>query len=60
MVFVQPGTVVKTDKEVTLDVWVPDEKGDLILGKGKVPAGAALVIPLPKVAPLERSDKPMP
>ncbi len=46
VIFVQPGTFVRTDKELKgVGVWAPDDKGELIYGTADIPAGAPIAIP---------------
>jgi len=47
-ILIEPGTAVRTSKRIQTELFVPDKDGKPILAKGEIPAGAAVVVPLPK------------
>ena len=54
-IIVQPGTVVKTGKEIKgAVIFAPDKDGNLIETKGDIPAGASVVIPPNKIEEVKK------
>ena len=47
-ILIEPGTAVRTNKPIRTELFVPDKDGKPVLAKGTIPAGAAVVVPLPK------------
>jgi hypothetical protein len=56
-ILIEPGTVVRTNKPIRTELFVPDKDGKPVLAKGTIPAGAAVVVPLKNVEPAKDEQK---